>query len=562
MNGRRRLGTLGSLALLASFAWAEAPRFQGLGNYQLAITTASPEAQRLFDQGLAFLQAFNHDEAIRSFQEAVRSDPGCAMAHWGIAMACGPHINNPAVSEARATLAWNELILANKHAHSASPLEQALIEALGHRFVQPPSPPDRRPLDLAYADAMQKVWETHPQSPDAGAFYAEARMNLRPWDLWLHDGTPQPGTTEIVSVLEAVLRLTPEHPLGNHLYIHAVEASPWPERAAAAADRLRTLQPGLGHHTHMPSHIDVLRGRWHEAIEANARAIRADAEYRLASSQKPDFYQLYMAHNRHMLAYAALMTGQSELALTQVRAMIAEMPENWLQQNALFADAFAAMPYEVLARFGRWESILAEPQPPDFLPFSRALHHATRGVALAAMDRPAEARREQAEFVHAKEAVPPTWVAGNNPCSAVLALVTPMLEGEILYREGRIDDGLAELRQAVAREDALRYDEPPGWILPVRHALGAALTQERRFVEAEEVYREDLRRRPENGWSLFGLAQSLAMQGREAEAKPVWDRFHRIWSVADVQIRSSCLCQPGLAGTTPASRAGGGLHAE
>lgn len=526
---------------------SQPPLFEGLGTYTRQITTDSPQAQRYFNQGLAFLHAFNHDEAIRSFQEAARLDPECAMAHWGISLACGPHINNPAVPEARAELAWRELELARRHAPGAGPVEQALIQALGRRYALP-QPEDRRPLDAAYAEAMRKVHREHPADPDVSALFAEALMDLRPWDLWTEKRQPQPGTEEIVTILESTLKEHPFHPLANHLYIHAVEASLYPERAAEAANRLRDLQPGLGHNTHMPSHIDVLMGRWHEAVEANDKAIRADLAYREASGHKPDFSRLYMAHNRHMLAYAALMTGQSELALTHIRAMVAEMPRDWVRQNAGFADAFVAMPYEVLIRFGRWDAILSEPPAGEGLPLTSALRHAARGIAFAAQGNPGAARREQEDYLRGREAVPDGWVVGINPASAVLELVTRMLEGEILYREGRVEESLAELGRAVAAEDGLRYDEPPGWILPVRHALGATLMQENRLVEAQRVYEEDLERRPGNGWSLFGLAESLTRQNRHVEAMPVREQFEEVWRKADVRIRSSCLCQPGLAG--------------
>ncbi len=521
------------------------PLFEGTGNYSRPVTTGSAEAQRYFDQGLAFLYAFNHDEAIRSFQEAARLDPSCAMAHWAIALACGPHINNPMVPEARAELAWAELNLAREHAAKSKPVEQALIQALGERYANP-QPEDRVPLDQAYADAMRKVWQAYPEDADVGALFAEALMDLRPWDLWTADLKPQPGTEEIIAVHEAVLNLNPDHPLANHLYIHTVEAGPHPELADAAADRLRNLQPGMGHNTHMPSHIDVLRGRWHEAVTANEKAIRADLAYREATGQKPDFYRLYMAHNRHMLAYAAMMTGQSEMALTHIQAMVSEMPEDWLRENAFFADGFAAMPYEVMVRFGRWEEILEMPEPEDYLPFSKALRHAARAIALAAQGDAVAAREEQQLFLAARDAVPEEWILGNNTCADVLALVTHMVEGEISYREGRVEAGLSELRAAVVLEDQLRYDEPPGWILPVRHALGATLMQERRFEEAEAVYREDLIHRPENGWALFGLAESLKHQGRAEDSVPFSTRFEEIWSKADLTLKASCLCQPGL----------------
>jgi len=526
-------------------AAAAVPLFEGMGAYTRAVTTDSPEAQRYFNQGLAFLHAFNHDEAIRSFQEAAKHDPECAMAHYGIALACGPHINLPMVPPARAELAWAELTLARQHAAAGTEIEKALIQALGARYANP-QPEDRAPLDRAYADAMRALWKAHPKDADVGAFFAEALMDLRPWDLWTPEGQPQPGTPEVVETLTQVMALNPDHPLANHLYIHAVEASPTPGLADAAAERLRNLQPGMGHNRHMPSHIDVLRGRWHESILANEKAILADLAYREQTGQKPDFFRVYMAHNRHMLAYSAMMTGQGELALTHINAMVAEIPAPWLEANAFFADSFISMPYEVMIRFGRWDEILAQPEPASNVPLTRAIRLAARGVAFAAKGEAAAARAAQAEFVTARDAVPKEWIVSNNPASLILTLVTHMLEGEILYREGKVDAGLAQLREAVKIEDSLRYDEPPGWILPVRHALGATLMQEKRYAEAEAVYQEDLKRRPENGWSLFGLAESLAKQGKVDQAAVARTRFEAMWAKADLEIRSSCLCQPGL----------------
>ena len=545
-----------SPALVVGFALALAgvrasggpePFFDGLGTYTRKVTTASPEAQKYFDQGLRFVFGFNHGAAIRSFQEAARLDPTCAMAHWGIALACGPHINLPLVPPPAAQLAWQELALAQQPAAHASAVERALIEALGHRYANP-EPDDRTPLDRAYADAMRTVWKTYPNDPDVGVFFAEALMDLRPWDQWTPEGQPQPGTEEILATLDAVLKLNLYHPFANHLYIHAVEASPHPELADAAADRLRGLQPGLAHNVHMPSHIDIRRGRWQQAIEANLKAVDADRRYRAVAGPSHGFFLIYIAHNEHMLAYAAMMTGQSELAIKHIRAAVAGLTDDFLKENANIAEAFVATPYEVLVRFGRWDEVLAEPDNyPDYMPFTKAFRHAARGIAFAARGDVASARAEQAAYLDAAQRVPADEIAaGNNTCQAILGVATPMLAGEILYRDGRIDEGLAQLREAVKAEDGLRYDEPPGWLLPVRHSLGAALMQAHHFAEAEQVYRADLARVPENGWSLFGLAESLHQQGKHADAAAAHARFHAIWAKADVQIKSSCLCQPGI----------------
>jgi tetratricopeptide (TPR) repeat protein len=391
---------------------------------------------------------------------------------------------------------------------------------------------------------MRKVWKANPTDADVGALFAEAMMDLRPWDLWLPDGTPQPGTEEIVATLEAVLTQAPNHPLGLHLYIHAVEASPHPEKAVAPANRLRGLQPGLGHMVHMPSHIDVRLGRWAEAIEGNRQAIEADRRYRERVPQQY-FYRVYMAHNHHMLAFAAMMRGQSKLAIGELDEMVRGIPPAWLKENAAAADGFAAMPLEALVRFGRWDEVLAAPEPADYLPLSRAFRHAARGVALAAKGDIARAQAEQQAFRDARKNVPENVVFGNNKAADLLEVAEHLLAGEILWRMGRNDAAFAELRQAVKLEDQLRYSEPPDWILPVRHALGATLLAAGKAAEAEQVYRDDLLKLPNNGWSLYGLAESLKAQGKLAEAEPFAARFREVWKDADVQISSSCFCQPG-----------------
>jgi tetratricopeptide (TPR) repeat protein len=519
------------------------PLYEGLGGLTRKATTASPEAQRTFDQGLAFMYAFNHDEAIRAFRRAGEVDPGFAMAFWGVAIANGPHINNPVVPPDRAKAAWEALGRAKALAGSASPAERALIEALGARYADP-QPEDRKPLDQAYADAMRGAWRAFPKDADVGALFAEALADLRPWDLWTPDGQPQPGTEELVATIETVLALDPKHPLANHLMIHAVEASPHPERADAAAEALRDLQPGLGHMVHMPSHIDVRRGRWQRAVEANAKAIAADDRY-AARAPEQGFYRLYMAHNHHMLAYAAMMNGQSALAIRTIRAMVADIPREFFAANP-FADGFMAMPLEVLMRFGRWDEVLAEPAFPDFVPVSAALQHYARAVAFAAKGDVPSALKEQEAFLAARARVPKEAAFGNNTGSDILDVAESFMRGEVLYRAGKVDEGLASLREAAAREDRLRYDEPPSWIMPVRHAFGAALLQAGRFAEAEAVFREDLARVPENGWGLYGLSRALALQKKRAEAAAAERRFDAVWKQADLVIKSACLCLPGV----------------
>ncbi len=546
MKAIHALASLFVALLLPSSAGAAEPIFDGLGDYRHQVTTSSAEAGRYFNQGLGFLHGFNHSAAIRSFQQAAELDPSCAMAHWGIALASGPHINFPMVPPPAAELAWKELALAQKFAEHATPVERALIEALAKRYANP-QPEDRAPLDRAYADAMRKVWQQFSDDAEVGVLFAEAMMDLSPWNQWTPDGKAQPGTEEIVATLDAVLKLEPKHPMANHLYIHALEASSHPERAAAVADRLRNLQPGLAHNVHMPSHIDIRLGHWQEAIDTNLRAIAADERYRKIAGPPQGMLLIYVAHNEHMLAYAAMMTGQGELALAHIRAMVAGLPTEFIKEAATMAEGLMAMPLEVLVRFGRWDAILAEPDNyPEYMTFTRAFHHAARAVAFAAKGDTKSARAEQAIFAERAKLVPKEETLSNNSAATILDIVTHMVEGEILTREDKIDAGLAELREAVKVNDQMKYDEPPGWLIPMRHSLGAALMRAGRHAEAEQIYREDLTRLPSNGWSLFGLAQSLRLQNRNAEEVESTERlFQQIWSRADVKITSSCLCQPG-----------------
>lgn len=535
---------LGGLAGCAS----RAPRAdtqpgpQRLGHHHFKVTTLSAEAQRAFDRGLTWTYAFAHHAAETEFRRAIAADPDCAMAYWGLALVNGPHINFPLVPPPRAEVAWEAVNRAAELAPRTTPLEQALIRALTTRYAQP-QPEDRSPLDRAYAAAMREVWRAFPENADVGALYAEAEMDLHPWDLWTADG-PQPWTPPILETLERVLKLDPRHPGANHYYIHAVEASPQPEKALAAADRLLTLVPDASHLVHMPSHIYARVGRWQDAAFANESAMRADRLYRQAYP-RPGFYGLYMAHNTHFLAFTAMMRGRSQEAISLARQMVAEMPPDFLAEYGEVADGFTIFVNKALMRFGRWEEILREPAPPEGLPLAKAFWHYTRAAALTALDRMPEARAEQAAFVQAANAVPDTAFFGNNASRDLVAIARLVLEGEIAAQAGDLDTAIAQLREAVEKEDRLRYDEPPDWIQPVRHTLGAVLLRAGQPAEAEQVYRDDLSRLPENGWSLMGLRDALQRQGKLAEAKQVHTRFRKAWKAADVQPTATCYCQAG-----------------
>jgi tetratricopeptide (TPR) repeat protein len=536
------------LALAAVARAGDPPLFDGLGDHHRAITTSSPEAQRYFDQGLTWAYAFNHDEAIRSFEAAAAKDPTCAMAYWGIALCHGPHINNPVVPEERAKAAWAALAKAQALAPVGASggllaVERALVDALGRRYADP-QPGDRRPLDEAYAAAMRTLREAYPEDVDIGTLSAEALMDLQPWDLWAKDGAPKGNTPEILEVLEGVLRADPKHPGANHLYIHAIENSPFPEKGNRSADVLRTLVPASGHLVHMPAHIDVQVGRWALAAEANVKAIEADRRYR-ERSPRQGFYRIYMAHNNQFLSFVAMMQGRSELAIQQAYTMIAGIPPEFIKENAAAIDGYLPIGMESQVRFGRWESLLKGEKPPEYLPITTAFWHLTRGIALAALGRIEEAETEQARFAEATTCVPLDATMAINNARNVLALAAHVLAGEIALAKKQIDVSIKELRAAVAIEDELIYMEPPDWLIPVRHTLGAVLVSAGRFEEAEKVYREDLEAWPENGWSLFGLAQCLKARGATEEAAKVQKRFEASWAEADVKPGSTCYCVPG-----------------
>ncbi len=517
-----------------------APLFDGMSDYTRQATTESRRAQRYFDQGMVWAFAFNHDEAIRSFREAAAIDDSLAIAWWGVALCNGPHINFAMVPPERAAAAWEALQNAQARAAQAGPVERALIEALAARYANP-QPADRRPLDEAYAAAMKRVWQQHPSDADVAVLYAESLMDLQPWDLWTPDGQPKGATLEILATLERALELAPDHPGANHLYIHAVEASPNPERGLAAADRLRSRVPISGHLMHMPSHIDVQTGRWAAAADQNELAIRADKRY-AKRSPRQGFYKLYMAHNQHFLAFAAMMEGRRDVAEKAAREMVAGVPADYVRTNAALADPYMSIVYDVQKRFGLWDELLAESAPAAELPITTAMWRCNRAVALAAKGDVAAALREQAAFREAAARVPAEAMMAINPARQILRIAEHMLEGEIALAQRDLPRAVSELERAVAIEDTLLYMEPPDWIQPVRHTLGAVLLEARRNGEAEAVYRRDLEIWPENGWSLFGLQQALAAQRDAAGAAEIKQRFERAWARTKLRPSASCLC--------------------
>ena len=389
---------------------------------------------------------------------------------------------------------------------------------------------------------MIGVHERFPDDPDVCAIRAESKMVLRPWKLWSASGLPAPETPEIVAVLEAGLFRWPDHPGLCHFYIHTMEASPTPERALPAADSLRGRHPVAGHLIHMPTHIDVRVGDYESVVRDNALAIECDRAY-VAARGRDNFYSLYRVHNYHFLVYGAMFEGNSGLALRVAREMIDEIPRPMLESMPDFLEAFLTVPYHVLVRFGRWDEILTEPEPEPLFIATRAMRHYARGVAFAVRGDADAARAEQQAFETTRAEVPESRVLFNNPMSSILAIASAMLDGEIEFRVGDRERAFERLREAVALDDGLNYDEPWGWMQPTRHALGALLLENGDLEEARSVYEADLARHPHNGWSLHGLAECHERLGEPDDAAQVRDRFHEAWARADVELQSSCFCR-------------------
>jgi len=523
-----------ALLLVASSLVAQTapppPLYKDLGTHHKAVGTKVPAAQQYFDQGLRLVYGFNHAEAIRSFTRATELDPSCAMCFWGIAYAYGPHVN-AGMDSASGVKAYEAAQKAVALSAKASPWEQAYVRAVAARYARVP-PANRASLDSAYSRAMADVARSNPNDLDAAALYAESLMDLRPWNYWTPEGKPYPGTEIIVQELERVIDRNPEHPGACHYYIHAVEAVN-PQLAVPCAERLARLMPGVGHMVHMPAHIYIRVGRYNEAASANVHAIHTDETF--IDGQKPvTVYSLaYYPHNIHFLAFASTLAGRSAQALEAARTLKSKVNLDVARQVDMLQEM---VPYYVLTlvTFGRWDEVLAEPLPPSDIRMPLAMAYYARGVAYAAKGQMAEAQTAL-DTVKAIDAATPADAAAKTPVS----IAARALMGEIATRGGRPDEGIAHFQDALKIEDAGLYFEPPKWYYPIRQSLGAALLTAGRNAEAEAVYREDLKRFPENGWSLFGLAAALRAQGKTAEADDADRRFAKAWSAADVKLTAS-----------------------
>ncbi|MCK7597955.1 hypothetical protein M0G74_11790 [Microbulbifer sp. CAU 1566] len=512
-----------------------APRLQNLGKHTFPVSCASEQGQKYIDQAINLTYAFNHAEAGRSFREVARLDPDCAMAYWGQALVLGPNINAPMDQEAEPKA--RELVLkAQSLATSVNKRERALIEALTNRYTGDPT--NRREADEKYAAAMAKVAAEYPDDLDIATLYAESMMDLRPWNYWMRDGTPYAGTEDIVALLEGVMAKNPQHPGALHLYIHLIEPTNNPQRAEKAADTLQNLMPGAGHIVHMPTHIYQRVGRYADSVKANERAILADEDYITQCRAQGLYPMAYYPHNIHFLWFANTAMGNSAKAIDAANKTASKISDDTLEAMPLLAG-FRVLPYWSLARFGKWDQVLALPEPAKD-PYLKVAWHYVRGLAFIGKGQLDEAQQEL-EVVQKLSSSPSLDYSMFSPNSAkqIMAIAPEVLAGELAAARKDYDSAVNHLSRAVRLEDGLVYTEPAEWHYPPRLALGAVLLEAERPAEAETVYWEDLKRRPDNGWALFGLAEALRKQHKVDEAELIEDRFSKAWRDADVKLKAS-----------------------
>lgn len=513
----------------------KATLMSGLGDLHHPVSTSNPEAQKFFDQGMRLIYAFNHQEAAGSFERAAELDPKMAMAYWGLAEAVGPNYNDPADPD-RYKQAHEAIAKAQELAANASPSEKAYIAAMALRFPADPAA-DHRLAAERYRNAMGDVVKQFPDDLDAATLFAEAGMDLHPWGLWRPDGTPEGGTEDIIAALESVLKRDPNHMGAIHYYIHAVEASPNPERALAAANRLAALAPAAGHLVHMPGHVYIRTGDFEAAVKTNQLAAAADRAYLQASGSPGLYGAMYYSHNLHFIAACSSMNGNyaeahkaGEMLAAHVGPFVKDIPP---------LEGFMTVPIAVEVRFQKWDQILAMPQPPAGMQTTTVFWHFARGMALAAKGKVAEAEAEHRIVSEAADKTPPDQVFAmpvNNKAKDVLMIATNVLGAKIALAKHDSTNAISLLRRAVATQDTLKYDEPPDWFYPVRESLGAALLLNGNAAEAEKAFREDLERNPRNPRSLFGLSQALRAQNRAYDAQFVDKQFQSNWKSTEIKL--------------------------
>jgi len=545
-----------ALSLLSAFVLSAAVRAQsaapatepkpaalldGMGSHRHPIATASPEAQKFFDQGIVLMYGFNHEEAFRSFERASQLDPSAPMPHWGMAVVLGANYNDPAPPDERSKKAHAEIVKAQELAtrQGASENERAYVEALSKRYVADPASADKAKLARDYADAMKALSARYPDDLDAATMYAESLMNLHPWKLWTPAGEPGEDTVEIVAVLESVLKRDPAHPGANHYYIHATEASRSPEKAIPSAKRLETLVPSAGHLVHMPAHVYIRTGDYVAAEKANTVAADVDRAYIRQTGAQGMYPLMYYNHNVHFESAAAALAGRhapakraADVLAADVLPAVGEMPT--------MLEAFLLQPVFVAVRFQKWDDLRAMTDPGPKLPLVRAGWLWSRAMAAAGSGGGdvAKARTLRDAYMLARGAVPKDYLSSpQNSAEALFAVSDAVLDARIAEAAGDRQAAIAAFRRAVAAEDSLAYDEPPAWYYPTRESLGGALLRDGQAAEAEKVFREDLAIHPRNPRSLYGLTRSLEAQKKDADAAWTRAQFETAWKDADTKLR-------------------------
>lgn len=519
----------------------KAPMLDGLKGVDFKISTSNPEVQAYFNQGLMLSYGFNHAEAARSFYQATRLDSTCAMAYWGYAYVLGPNYN-AGMEEGNFQRAWDATMKAQQHAAKCTPKEKALIAALATRYTKVP-PADRSSLDIAFAAAMKKVYTQFPSDPDIGALYAEAQMDLHPWDLYeKKTKAPKAWTPTLVAVLEGLLKKNPTHPGAHHLYIHAQEASATPEKAMASAALLDSMVPGAGHLLHMPSHIYINTGDYHLGSLSNVYSVESDSSYITTCHAQGAYPLAYFPHNYHFLAATATLEGNSDLAWLAARKVQQYTAKEVMRQPGWGTlQHYYTIPYYVAAKFSMWDTILAEPSPGKDLVYPRAIWHYARGMAFLGKHDLAHAQEEMKSLssLAADTTLKQITVWNINTSVDLVQIASKVLSAGIAARQNQLDKSAALLTEAIAIEDNLNYNEPPDWFFSVRHHLGSVLLKAGKSADAERVYRQDLLTWKKNGWALIGLYNALLQQKNTAEAQTVKSAFDKSWQYADVKIASS-----------------------
>ena len=510
----------------------------GMGSWHHPITTKNPEAQKYFDQGLAFLYGFNHDEAARYFRRAAELDPAASMPYWGLALSIGPNYNDADVSAERAAATHDAVKKALERVPNASEAEGDYVRAISKRYASADPKSDWKKLHLDYSNAMRELVKKYPDDLDAATMFAESLMMLRPWQLWTADGKPAPGTEELVAVLESVLRRDPNHPGANHFYIHAVEASPNLERAIPSAMRLPELMPGAGHIVHMPGHIYLQTGDYDLAADVNVKASAADRQFVQRTGATGMYPLMYWTHNIHFIAYARAQQGRYEEAQKAANDMVANVGDADLEPHMQMLEAAHLYPTMVDLRFHRWDEILKRPEPRKERKLTTAFHAYARAMALLGKGRMMEAVGARTRFETLRKALPAdTLYLINNKGSDVLALAAATLDAELAWKRGNREESIRLWRRAVEAENAIQYDEPPAWFYPVRQSLAAALLENGQAKEAEAVFRETIAKHSRDGRLLYGLWQSLKAQKRDGEAALVEQQFEAAWKSATARLR-------------------------